>query len=61
MTRFAAPRFTARSTTSFSQHAAAFVFALATTLAMLSGVDTLATPSSAGALLVQTDAAHTQG
>ena len=61
MTRFAAPRSTARFTTRFSQHAAAFVFALATTLAMLSGVDTLATPSSAGAVLVQADAAHAQG
>ena len=57
MTRFAAPRFTTR----FGQHAAAFVFALATTLAMLSGVDTLATPSSAGAVLVQADATHAQG
>lgn len=53
MTRFAAPR--------LSQHAAAFAFALATTLVILSGVDTLATPSSAGALLVQTEAAPTQG
>lgn len=53
MTRFTAPR--------LSQHATAFAFALATTLAMLSGVNSLATPSPSGALLVQATAAPAQG
>jgi hypothetical protein len=53
MTRFTAPR--------FSQQATAFAFALATTLAILSGVDNLATPSSSGAVLVQAASAPAQG
>ena len=53
MTRFTAPR--------FSQHATAFAFALATTLAIFSGVNSLATPSPSGALLVQATAAPAQG
>lgn len=53
MTRFTASR--------FSQHAAAFAFALATTLVILSGVDNLATPSPSGALLVQAASAPAQG
>ena len=48
-------------TTRFSHHAAAFALALATTLAMLSGVNSLATPSPSGALLVQATAAPAQG
>lgn len=53
MTRFTASR--------LGQHATAIAFALATTLAMLSGVDRLATPSPAGALLVQAASAPAQG
>lgn len=57
MTRFTAARFTPR----FSQHATAFVFALATTLVILTGVDHLATPAQSAAVLVQADATPAQG
>lgn len=53
MTRFTAPR--------FSQHATAFVFALATTLVILAGVDNLATPAPSAAVLVQADTTPTKG
>jgi len=40
-------------TTSFTHQIAAFAFALATTLAIFSGVSSLSSPSHAGAMLVQ--------
>jgi hypothetical protein len=40
-------------TTRFSHHAAAFALALATTLAIFSGVSSLSSPSHTGAMLVQ--------
>ena len=48
-------------TTRFTHHAAAFLFALATTLAIFSGVSSLSSPSHAGALLAQATVPASQG
>ena len=48
-------------TTPRSQRFVAFTLSLFTTLAIFSGVNSLATPSPAGALLVQAPAVTAQG
>jgi hypothetical protein len=47
-------------TTRFSRHAAALTLALFATLAIFSGVNSLSSPSNAGAMLVQAQSSTAQ-